>query len=581
MHQDARFLVRDRKFFVLVGAVVAFSAFSVIWLAAHPGHDRFTVAFDDISESLAPLAAAILCFVASRRGDRGTRAAWLLIGLSALSWGLGQVAWTYQEVIAGEDPSSLFPSWPDCGYLTAIPLGVAGLIAFPALSRAGIRIQLLLDGLLIGGGMLFVSWAAVLGPIYANSPTGLKEQILSLAYPAGDVVMGTVVLLAISRMAGGARQPLAFLALGLLVNAIADSSFAYFTTVQSYNTSSPLNVGWTFGYSLIGLGALRSFTTAAAGGEPDHDRPFARWRIVLPYVPFVAAGAVAIVKKLQGGQFDDVLIWDALVIIGVILIRQLVLVFDTRNLGIELQKHNTRLDELVGQRTSELQESLEELHQVNQEGRKLLMRLVTLQDEEQRRLSALIHDDMLQWMTAGHTRLQVARIGVADDKLLSTLNRADEAIRTAITRMRSLMSELHPQVVERGLLEALREYIEQTRNDFDMQCVLEGGFDHEPTGTTATTVYRIVCESVVNARKHAPSATVTVRLRDADAGYAVRVADDGPGFVPEPSGGSPTGHVGLSSMRERAEALGGWWRLESEPGRGTRVEFWIPHAAAG
>jgi signal transduction histidine kinase len=573
---DTPNLVRDRWFWALVAGALAFSLFSVIWLAAHPGHDKFTVAFDDVSESVAPLAAAVLCFFASRRAHRRTRVAWTLIGMSALSWGLGQVAWTYQEVVLGKNASSLFPSWPDVGYLIAIPFGVVGLIALPALSRARAKIQLLLDGILIGGGMLFVSWAIALGPIYANSPTDLKEKIIGLAYPASDIVMATVVILVISRMSGRGRQPFAFLALGILVNAVADSAFAYFTTVQSYDTASPLNVGWTLGYCLIGLGAFRAFTLP---GGVEGDTSLARWRTVLPYVPVVAAGVVAIAKKFQGAQFDDILIWDALVIICVVLIRQFVLVFDTHNLGLELQEHNTRLDDLVNKRTAALQESLEQLHEANDEGQRLLLRLVTLQDEERRRLSAVIHDDMLQGMTVGHTRLQVASKSTNDENLLAALTRADEAVQASIRSMRGLMSELHPQVVERGLTLALQEYLSQVERDFDLHCALEGGFAHEPNGTVATTIYRIICEAVVNARKHAPGAHLTVRLSDTDEGYAVAVADNGPGFVPDPTGGSPTGHVGLSSMRERAEALGGRWHIDSQPGDGTTVDLWIPHSA--
>jgi signal transduction histidine kinase len=146
--------------------------------------------------------------------------------------------------------------------------------------------------------------------------------------------------------------------------------------------------------------------------------------------------------------------------------------------------------------------------------------------------------------------------------------------------MRTLMSELHPQVVERGFTAALDQYLEQVENDGELHCVLHGSFENEPTGTVATTLYRITCEAVVNARKHAAGSTVTVELRDRDGGYAVRVRDDGPGFVPEGTGYSPTGHVGLSSMRERSEALGGSWSLESRPGAGTTVRCWVPRQDA-
>ena len=76
----------------------------------------------------------------------------------------------------GESQASLFPSWPDVGYVTAIPFGIAGLIALPAFRGGGRRIPLLLDGLLMVGGALFVSWATVLEPIYASTPRASSSR---------------------------------------------------------------------------------------------------------------------------------------------------------------------------------------------------------------------------------------------------------------------------------------------------------------------------------------------------------------------------------------------------------------------
>ena len=577
-HDHAPSAAGDRRFLALVVAAVAFALFSAFWIASRPGHDPFTVAFDDVSESLAALGAAVASFLAARNPRTQARRAWALIGLSALSWGLGQVAWTYQEVVMGANPATLFPSWPDLGYLPSIPLGLAGLVALPALGRAGLKLQVLLDALLIAAGVLFVSWATVLGQVYASSSTGLVQQVLSLAYPIGDVLMITVVFLAISRSGGGARQPLVFLGLGLVLNAVADSTFAYLTTLQTYNTENPVNVGWTFGYILIALAALRA--TVPARAEPGPVVELARWRMALPYVPMIGAGAMAVTTGLRGARFDSVMLWDSLVIVGVVLIRQFLLVRDTRRLDRRLEEQNSHLDRLVQQRTQALDRSLEGLREANEEGRGLLLRLVTMQDEERRRLSAIIHDDMLQWVTVGHTRLQIARAGISDARLQAALDRVDDAVRSAITRMRGLMSELHPQVVERGFTTALREYLEQVDRDGEIHCLLDGRFTADPSGTVATTLYRITCEAVVNARKHAPGATVAVHLSDADGGYAIQVQDDGPGFVPEGTGGSPTGHVGLTAMRERAQALGGWWTLHSRPGEGTRVEVCLPHESA-
>ncbi len=574
----ARRTARDRRFVWLVAAAGAYALLSVVWIGTHPGQGRFTVAFDNVSQTLAPLAAAFACLAAASRPRTSARRAWALIGLSALSWGLGQADWTFREVILGQSPASLFPGWPDLGFATAIPLAIAGLISLPTFRGAGTRISLLLDGLLMVGGALFVSWATILGTIYADSAAGFMQQFLSLTYPLGDVFMGTIVILALSRMPSGGRQPFVFLGLGILLNTVADSTFAYLTTVQNYGATNPADVGWTLGYCLVALGAWRAMTSPARVTEQTVQQN--RWRTLLPYVPMIAAGLVVAGREMRGVGLDAFMLWDSFGIMAIVLTRQFILVRDTRSLGLQLQQQNRQLDHLVDERTRELDQSLEELRAADERRKGLLLRLVILQDEERRRLSGIIHDDMLQWMAVGHTRLQIARRGIADPKQALSLDHAADAVQASITRMRTLMSELHPQVVERGFTTALGQYLEQVEQDGDLHCVLDGSFANEPSGTIATTLYRITCEAVVNARKHAAGSTVTVELRDRDAGYAVTVRDDGPGFVPEGTGYSPTGHVGLSSMRERSEALGGSWSLESRPGAGTTVRCWVPREDA-
>ena len=69
-------------------------------------------------------------------------------------------------------------------------------------------------------------------------------------------------------------------------------------------------------------------------------------------------------------------------------------------------------------------------------------------------------------------------------------------------------------------------------------------------------------------------------LDSRDEGLLARVEDDGVGFTADLLAASPNGHMGLTAMRERAELAGGWCRVESSPGRGTSVEFWLPEARA-
>jgi signal transduction histidine kinase len=82
-------------------------------------------------------------------------------------------------------------------------------------------------------------------------------------------------------------------------------------------------------------------------------------------------------------------------------------------------------------------------------------------------------------------------------------------------------------------------------------------------------------EALANVRKHTQAQTVAVSVEDAGEGILLRVADDGVGFPTAAPRSDPVGHFGMSSMRERAELAGGWFRVLS-PGHGAVVEASIP-----
>jgi signal transduction histidine kinase len=94
-------------------------------------------------------------------------------------------------------------------------------------------------------------------------------------------------------------------------------------------------------------------------------------------------------------------------------------------------------------------------------------------------------------------------------------------------------------------------------------------------------VYRIIQEALANVRKHARARRVAAHLESSDGGYRVRVSDDGRGFSAEQLARAIPGNFGLTSMRERAEMAGGWWRVGGRPGGGTEVEFWVPEPGEG
>jgi signal transduction histidine kinase len=108
---------------------------------------------------------------------------------------------------------------------------------------------------------------------------------------------------------------------------------------------------------------------------------------------------------------------------------------------------------------------------------------------------------------------------------------------------------------------------------------VDNRLEHEPSPESRAVLYRVALEALTNVRKHAHARSVYVTLERRGIGVAVRIRDDGAGFdLHSPDAAPEAGHIGLMSMRERAEAAGGRFALTSEPGEGTTVEFWMPDA---
>lgn len=224
----------------------------------------------------------------------------------------------------------------------------------------------------------------------------------------------------------------------------------------------------------------------------------------------------------------------------------------------------------------ELDQTLIELRRTSEERRKLLRRLVQAQEEERQRIAADIHDDSVQTMAVVSMRLETLRRKVEDAKNLKVVEDLQEDVALAIDRLRHLLFELTPQALEaEGLGAALTVYLRDLEKDAGIKSTLNDAMISEPPHETGLLVYRISQEILANVRKHAKATHVKVDLNSHEGGIRISIADNGVGFVPEETH-QQLGHLGLSSIRQRAETAGGWATIESEPGVGTTVEFWVP-----
>jgi signal transduction histidine kinase len=205
----------------------------------------------------------------------------------------------------------------------------------------------------------------------------------------------------------------------------------------------------------------------------------------------------------------------------------------------------------------------------------VLAHLVSAGEEERRQIAGDIHDDSIQVVTAAGMRIQILRRSLEDPAQLQLLDELGETIQLAISRLRHLVFELRPPALDHeGLGPALRMYLDFADEQTGTSYHLDDRLTSQPREATRVILYRIAQEVLTNVRKHADAENATVTLAGWDDGYYVRVVDDGVGFDTELAATRP-GHLGIAAIQERAELAGGWLRVESTPGSGTAVEFWI------
>jgi PAS domain S-box-containing protein len=223
-----------------------------------------------------------------------------------------------------------------------------------------------------------------------------------------------------------------------------------------------------------------------------------------------------------------------------------------------------------------LRRGVEILMSESRDRQALLGHLIRAREEERVRIAADIHDDAIQLISAASLRLQQLRLRLRDQAARPILDKLQEALTLSSSHLRQLIFDLRPSDLgEGGLGTALRVYLEQMHADTGIAYRLDDRLSARAPDGTALLIHRNVLEVLANVRKHARASTVAVELLDVEDGYLVRIVDDGVGYDPADIEDRP-GHLGLVLIRERAELAGGWCRIESSPGAGTTVEFWVP-----
>lgn len=257
-----------------------------------------------------------------------------------ISWGLGQLVWSYYEIVVGA--SAPFPGLADLGYLLFIPLLAASFVRL--FGRFGEHLALgriILDGFVIAVSLFAVSWILVLGPLYASSDAGIFPTVVSLAYPLGDVLLLALLLNLASQVHRPLRGPWLLVAAGIGVVGVADSGFAFLTTQGDYTTGHMIDAGWLAGFLLVGLAAFRPsghFSFVVPGSAYEIVQNYA-----LPYMPILIALVAATAQQLVFGLVEPTIVWSGIVLIVLATTRQLLAHVEIRKLTRDLRQSNERL----------------------------------------------------------------------------------------------------------------------------------------------------------------------------------------------------------------------------------------------
>ena len=220
---------------------------------------------------------------------------------------------------------------------------------------------------------------------------------------------------------------------------------------------------------------------------------------------------------------------------------------------------------------------------VSAELRTLSWRMLSLQEDVQRSLSRELHDDFGQIVTAIGTLLgRAQRHAPAGTPLATELEHVRQIAQHALDRIRSRSQWLHPAVLDDfGLQRALECCVEQFERQTGIRTHLtSSGAVHAVRDDCAIHVYRVTQEALNNVARHSGSPEAWVRLTSVDDRLELVVEDRGKGIGSDAALGSAARGLGLVSMRERAELIGGELHLGRAPHGGTIVHLIVPRSIA-
>ena len=211
-------------------------------------------------------------------------------------------------------------------------------------------------------------------------------------------------------------------------------------------------------------------------------------------------------------------------------------------------------------------------------------RMVEVHEEARKKLARDLHDGPTQSVAAMAMRINLARRMLDRNPAMATdeLVKLEELAHRTTKEIRHMLFTLRPLILEsQGLGAALQAMAEKMRETFSQNVVVnvDSKITNQLEMGKQGVIFYIIEEAVNNARKHANALTITVRLGQLEQGIALlEIADDGIGFDVKAvdKAYDKRGSLGMVNLRERTELVNGLLNIDSAPGKGTRIQVYIP-----
>lgn len=506
---------------------------------------------NQVANSIVYDAVALSCLLAILVGVRihrpTNRLPWYLLATAVAVWLGGDLVWTYFERVEGIAP---FPSIADAMYLSAYPFFASGVyLLVRRHSPKGDR-SIVLDAAIITIGVGVLAWMFLMDPYAHDQNLTAMEKIVSMAYPAGDLLVISVLVRVI--LGSGARS-VAFILIGsgLALSIASDSVYGLMLIEGTYYTGHLVDFGWLLFYVLWGTAALHPSMAALARQAPEPRGIATGWRLLLMAAAAILAPVVVLVQPADAYRSHVTGITFASIIMFLLVIL--------------------RMGGLLGR----LESALTTVRRVQREKEKLLDRTMQIAEEERRRIAIDLHDGPVQKLSALAYRFEVGLLQLQDgdqERAVATLTDVRDSFGTEIDALRKVMSGLRPPALdERGLETALRDQLAAFRESSQIHGTFSVGLQGRLPRDVETGLFRVTQEALINVAKHSRARNVRVDLQGDGDWARLTVDDDGVGFDTADLSNRVDGRFGLIAMRQRMEMLGGGFEVRSSPLTGTVV----------